>query len=277
MVQGGVDAATAATVLEEGLAQIARARMTGSLHVEISGTAVRARVYAVDGALYSVVMDGFDPQIVRRLLSSDLLTEAHVVQLADLGVSDAGQIGHEVLDRGWVGAHELSAIHHELLMASLQALLSAESAQVEVREGEITDRYCTAPVEWDEVRMLNAQRNAKIERDIAAIQADLGVRGKSFSSERSVLRARGDLAKDGSVPAEFARFHECLRAPRTVDQAAWECGFTRAEALHITAEFAAAGFVELVTRVGKLSQPVSHLVPEALPVPERMRRLPRHG
>lgn len=277
MGQGPSGATRAGTAIERGLDQVARERVTGRLHLDIPATAASADVFVVDGALYSVLLDGFEPQIVRRLLASDLLTEEQVVVLADLGGDDAAAIGHHALDRGWVGAHQLSAIHHELLMASLSALLAAEDVRVDVQVGEVTARYCTAPVEWDEVRLLLSHRHAKVQHDCASIESALGGRGGSFSPSSSVLRACGDLAGHPALPGEFATFHECLRAPQTVDQAAGECGYSRAEALHITAEFARAGLVESAKRVGKSPQPASYAVPEAFPVREHRRRFPRHG
>ena len=272
MIRGISGAMDTGTALERGFDRIARERTTGCVRVEVPATGSSGRAYVVDGALYSVTLAGFEPRILRRILASDLakpgLEQWWAAVLDERDEVDPSELGHHALQQGWIGAQELSAIHHELMMAGLSSLLEVEEARVDVRPGEVTAMYCAVPLEWHEARPLLSQRNAKMRADALTIQSALSHRGGSFSPSTSALKAVGDLAVRRAVPREFTAFHECLRTPQTLDRAAHECGYTRAEALHIGAEFATTGFIEPARRLAKSPNLVGHPVPEAFPGPD---------
>lgn len=281
MIRGVSGAMDTGTALEQGFDRIARERTTGCVRVEVPATGSSGQVYVVDGALYSVALDGFEPRILRRMLASDLakpgLDEGWAAALDEQDEVDPSELGHYALKQGWIGAQELSAIHHELMMAGLSSLLQVEDVHFDVRPGEVTAKYCTAPVEWHEVRPLLSQRSAKMRADTLTIQSALSHRGGSFSPSTSALKAVGDLATRGAVPREFTAFHECFRTPQTLDRAARECGYTRAEALHIGAEFATTGFVEPARRLAKSPNLIGYPVPEAFPGSDGASERNRHG
>lgn len=224
-------------------------QQTGALLVEDHRTGARARIFLFQGHPYSVVIDGFTPDIAARLVSGGLLTPD---QRTEVGTgAHAGQLA---VARGWISAEQLGAVHQELMLAAFGAVAGLPRPGVAFEEGEVTDLCCTVPVAVD------------------PLVESVPLRATRMSGTWSTLAASGDasstsfVATGQSLPAALDRpeFHALLTAldPDTsLDAAAARAGFTRAEAVHLTGMLAAAHVVT-VSATGIPAPQGSLLVPE---------------
>ncbi|MFM7065173.1 MAG: hypothetical protein ACKO04_17065, partial [Actinomycetes bacterium] len=95
--------------------------LTGCLTVTERTHGGRARLFFFDGGLYSVVIDGYVPDVTRRLVASGALDEGRAEYLASVASP-----GVEAVEQGWVTVDALATVHQEILLASLGAVLSCE-------------------------------------------------------------------------------------------------------------------------------------------------------
>lgn len=216
---------------------------TGRLVATDPTTGTRASIYMYEGGVYSVQVEDFTPHLTNRMVAAGILDEA---RLRELSASvEQGQRDHEVgrfaINRDWLPVDTLAAFHAEYLLAGLGAALSLPKSKVSADPHETTDHLCTLPTSVDDLIAatdLREERSQRIWKGVAP----------GSSTRETVLRAVNPEAEICSASAEVRAFMKAVDGINTVDEIAGSCGFTRAEAIVITAALIAGGAVAIAGR-----------------------------
>ena len=204
------------------LERAAAKHLTGAVRVEDRRTAGVARIHVYAGQPYSVVIEGLEPDVLARLVSAGVLSGE---QRAELG--PGAHVGPAAVARGWVDAERLGSVHQELMLAGFGAAVTCARAHVEWEPDVVADRYCTLPVE------------------VAPLLETVPVRAQRMVGTWQVLAPYADPVTAVFLPTgsplphnldrpEFRALVAALAPGVGLDEAAHRCGFTRAEAVHLT-------------------------------------------
>lgn len=205
--------------------------------ITVPGTARDLRVFVFEGGAYSCLVDddpgfGSDDRLVRRRMQAS-------------GVNPDSRESDRIMQRG--------SIHQERLFAFLG---QAASSRIDVYdEGSTTSHHCALPLAWSMVQPVLAAREARWRLDVAALPVK-SVSGFAPGAAQVVATSR-ELT---GVP-EHDFFLESVRQPQSIDFAAYSCGFTRAEAVHIVATLVSVGLLNVVDTSREDGHPLT--VPEA--------------
>lgn len=202
-----------------------------------------ASIHLFEGRIYSVTVDGFRPQLTNRLAVAGVLTPDRldvvdrVIPAAD---QDAG-IGRFAVEEDWLTAEQLATFHAEYLLAALGAAVAAPDARVRTSEGETTSQLCVLPVDVEELLESVATREQQAARVWAGVAPDA-------SPRETVLRVLNPDAGVVTASPELQSFLSAIDGIDTVEEIAGLCGFTRAEAIYLSAALILGGAVSVAGR-----------------------------
>jgi hypothetical protein len=216
----------------------AKRKYTGALVVNSKDSSLTGRVYFYDGAVYAVEVDGFYPRIVARMAASgniDLNREEHLRQHFGGNIVDP-EIGAYTVQQGWLAVDELSAMHQEYLLASLGALVSLPHVRTKRHKSETTNLFCTVPLPWEKVEDTLTMRAMRFTNTWATISA-------SDNPAEVIPQIVNPAALASMTAPEVRTLAAAIDGSTNVDEIAWRCGFTRAEAVHLLAMMVVEGAV----------------------------------
>ena len=216
---------------------------TGRLVATDPATGTSAAIYMFEGGIYSVQVEDFIPHLTDRLVAAGILDEGRMRELgASVDQSQRDQeVGRFAINREWLPVDTLAAFHAEYLLAGLGAVLALPKSKVNADAHETTDRMCTLPTSVDDLIKtidLREERSQRIWNGVAPGSA----------TRETVLRVVDAGAEICSASPEVSAFMRAVDGINTVDEIAGSCGFTRAEAIVITAALIAGGAVAIAGR-----------------------------
>ncbi len=208
---------------------------TGSVACSVPDVDEPARAFLYRGGIYAAQIPGYRPRVRARLASAGVL-DATREAIVDRSLGDGADdlaVGRFAVSQGWLGAERLGAIHGEYVLASLGAI--GEYRATAEQEGHTTEEFCTLPSVVSEVVDALEVRRRRQEQ----------VWGYSMAPEAARVHLASVDTQPGHQMPEVLAFLAACAVPTTIDQAAWECGFTRAEAAYLAASLAQEGVVGL--------------------------------
>lgn len=211
---------------------------TGRLVATDAATGTSAAIYMFEGGVYSVQVESFTPHLASRLIAAGILDETRIRELGasvDPALRD-DEVGRFAINRDWLPADTLAAFHSEYLLAGLGAALALPGSKVHADAHETTNRMCTLPTPVDDLIKaidLREERSQRIWKGVAP----------GSSTRETVLRLVNPDAEICSASSEVSAFTQAVDGINSVDEIAGTCGFTRAEAIVITAALIAGGAV----------------------------------
>lgn len=216
---------------------------TGRLVATDPDSGTSASIYMYEGGVYSVQVDDFTPQLTSRMVAAGVLDDS---RLRELSASiDPAQRDHEIarfaITRDWLPIDTLSGFHAEYLLAGLGAALSLPKSKVQAEANETTDRLCTLPASVEDLIAatdLREERSQRIWNGVAP----------GSTTRETVLRLVNRDAEICAASPEVTAFVTAVDGINTVDEIAGSCGFTRAEAIVITAALISGGAVAIAGR-----------------------------
>lgn len=216
---------------------------TGRLIATDPATGTSAAIYMYEGGVYSVQVEDFTPHLTNRMIAAGILDDS---RLRELSASvEQSQRDHEVgkfaINRDWLPVDTLAAFHAEYLLAGLGAALSLSKSKVQVDPNETTDQMCTLPTPVEDLIAaidLREERSQRIWNGVAP----------GSTTRETVLRQVNVDAEICAASSEVAAFMKAVDGINTVDEIAGACGFTRAEAIVITAALIAGGAAAIAGR-----------------------------
>ena len=234
---------------------------TGALVIDSDHST--ARIFLYEGDVYAVELGGFHPDVLARLVSAG--------RLAPRG-SASGSSHQDVLlavESGECTPEEIAVVHSEFMLAGLGAVLVADQQQtltIEADEGATTAQGCALPIAIASAKEAVNQRGSRMAADARSLIDRFVVLPKRNAEGVDPFAWTGDVqwtlsTIDEAAGPELRAMAGALDS-RSIDAAAGRCGFTRAEALHLTAVLAARNEVS-ATEV--MVTPHGCAVPEAWP------------
>lgn len=216
---------------------------TGRLIATDPATGTSAAIYMYEGGVYSVQVEDFTPHLTNRMIAAGILDDS---RLRELSASvEQSQRDHEVgkfaINRDWLPVDTLAAFHAEYLLAGLGAALSLSKSKVQVDPNETTDQMCTLPTPVEDLIAaidLREERSQRIWNGVAP----------GSTTRETVLRQVNVDAEICAASSEVTAFMKAVDGINTVDEIAGACGFTRAEAIVITAALIAGGAAAIAGR-----------------------------
>ncbi len=246
-------------VLVRAMEEIHLNSATGRLTAQ-TGTGGRAHLYAFEGDLYAVELDGYQPPIDRRLHSGALLDSARLAELtADQPDSSPASRARLAVERGWVAVESLGSIHQEFVLAAFGSVVQASVVSTSFADGAATGEGCALPVAVDVLLEAVALRQARLGEDWARL------RGVSASPDEGSARDCVLLATDAPLPLdcqlpEFAALVQACDGRKSLARAAFESGYTLAEAVHLARALSVRGILAVVEAPARVASEL--LVPE---------------
>ena len=216
---------------------------TGRLVATDPTTGTSAAIYMFEGGIYSVQVEDFTPHLTNRMIAAGILDEDRMRELsASVNQSQRDhEVGRFAINRDWLPVDTLSGFHAEYLLAGLGAALSLSKSKVQADANETTDHLCTLPASVEDLIAaidLREERSRRIWNGVAP----------GSSTRETVLRVVNIDADICSASSEVKAFVTAVDGINTVDEIAGACGFTRAEAVVITAALIAGGAVAIAGR-----------------------------
>lgn len=229
------------------LAKVMRAESkkgcTGRLVATDPSSGTSAAIYMYEGGIYSVQVEDFTPHLTNRMIAAGILDADRMRELsASLDPSQRDQeVGRFAINRDWLPIDTLAGFHSEYLLAGLGAALSLPKSKVQVEAHETTEHLCTLPTSVEDLISavdLREERSQRIWNGVAP----------GSSTRETVLREVNASAEICAASPEVMAFMNAVDGINTVDEIAGSCGFTRAEAIVITAALIAGGAVAIAGR-----------------------------
>lgn len=197
---------------------------------------VPASLYLYRGCAYSARIEGWQPDVVSRLVVMGALTEAQARDLREQAPGDRAGQCRDAVDEGLISVEELATIHLEYLLSAVGALRSAYSGSTFL-DGETTDERCALPVEVEPLRETLRLRDDRLR----ATRESIGV--TSPPGRLGVAPTGNPLPTDYDLP-QVRGVLGLLTQPLTEDELAHRAGLTRAESMHIVASLLLGGVLE---------------------------------
>ncbi|MEY4136015.1 MAG: hypothetical protein RL205_143 [Actinomycetota bacterium] len=216
---------------------------TGRLVATDPSTGTSAAIYMYEGGVYSVQVEDFTPHLTNRMIAAGILDESRIRELhasVEQNQRDT-EVGRFAINRDWLPIDTLAAFHAEYLLAGLGAALSLPKSKIQADAHETTDHLCTLPVSVEDLISatdLREERSQRIWNGVAP----------GSSTRETVLRQVNAEAEICSASSEVRAFMNAVDGINTVDEIAGTCGFTRAEAIVITAALISGGAVAIAGR-----------------------------
>ncbi|MGI9136435.1 MAG: hypothetical protein ACR2JS_05145 [Candidatus Nanopelagicales bacterium] len=216
---------------------------TGRLVATDPTTGTSAAIYMYEGGVYSVQVADFTPHLTNRLVAAGILDEARIRELgASVEKSKRDdEVGRFAITRDWLPVDSLAAFHAEYLLAGLGAALALPKSKVQVDAHETTDRLCTRPTSVDDLLTAIELRETRSQRIWNGV-------APASTTRETVLRVVNADAEICLASSEVSAFIRAVDGINTVDEIACSCGFTRAEAIVITAALISGGAVAIAGR-----------------------------
>jgi len=216
---------------------------TGRLIATDPTSGTSAAIYMYEGGVYSVHVEDFTPHLTNRMIAAGILDDSRMRELSasvDQAQRDQ-EVGRFAINRDWLPVDTLAAFHAEYLLAGLGAALALPKSKVHADALETTDQLCTLPTSVDDLIAaidLREERSQRIWNGVAP----------GSTTRETVLRQVDLQAEICTASSEVAAFVNAVDGINTVDEIAGTCGFTRAEAIVITAALIAGGAVAIAGR-----------------------------
>lgn len=251
---------SAADLVSTALMQAAAEEFTGELRVSMSQPAGTAHLYLLDGALYSLLLEGYPADPIARLVTGGHLapSDAAVIGQCD----DPESVG---VERGLFSIDAVAAVHAELLLAAVGAVIAGSAASLERHPGVVTSRLCSIPVAVSDVLTAVPVRAERLDSTWALVSTTAG-------PDRLVLDHVDPEVELPSQLPESRALASALDGQRTLDAVAASLGFTRAEAVHLAASLVAVGATHVVADAGQ--DPQGQALRSVLLVPEAFGQTP---
>jgi len=238
---------------------------TGALVID-SGHST-ARIFLYEGDVYAVELGGFHPDVLARLVSAGRLAPTGSARESASGSSHQDVL--LAVESGECTPEEIAVVHSEFMLAGLGAILAADQQQtltIETDEGATTAQGCALPIALASAKEAVNQRGSRMAADARYLIDRFVVLPKRNAEGVDPFAWTGDVqwtapTIDEASGPELRALAGALDG-RSIDAAAGRCGFTRAEALHLTAVLAARNEVS-ATEV--MVTPHGCAVPEAWP------------
>ncbi len=226
-----------AHVLVRALEDIALNSRTGCLTVRgVAGS--RAHIYAFDGELYAVELDGYQPPVDCRLRSGGHLVAALLDELVMEEPGSPAQRARTAATRGWVSIEDLGRVHHEFMLAAFGAVQQTEVTSTSFADGAATGEVCAVPTPIDVLLEATAIRQTRMANDWAHVTDDLLV-------EECVLQPTAlQLPEDCQLPEFMALLAE-LDGEQSLGKVAYKCGYTLAETVHLVSALKVRGLLTI--------------------------------
>lgn len=224
-----------------------------------------ARIFLFESQIYAVHLASYIPDVLSRLESGGQLSAGLVSTLRHQDPTRE-HVSALAVEQDMCSLESIAIVHGEFLAASLGAVMAADermALDVESVVEEITSSLCVVPASISSWFDALDRRRSRMEADAQSLrQSTRGVDqgGAAVPWALGVSWVVSDVPS--SQPPEFSALAGSLHGT-TLDDAASRCGFTRAEAMHITAGLAAMGAIE-ATDTPAIRMP-GCLVPEAWP------------
>ena len=241
------------TILEHAI----RARdlsFTGALRIVSHGDSSLGDLYFFEGRIYAAAIDGFEPGVLARLMSSELITLGDSAEILELEAR-LNSLSVAVVESGLVSVDQLAAVHQEFVVASVGSLLLLHQAEVVPDSGRITSSVCTLPLDLNQILGMIEVRYRRMAQDAAALSHETPQEHVSVACDHpgSVVLDRNEVLSAAQVSRTDSAIPEILAmlngadGVRSLDELAGHCGFTRAEAVHIARSLASQGLVTVVS------------------------------
>lgn len=231
-----------ATELLAELEEREASRSTGRLALT---EPVPASLYLYRGCAYSARIDGWQPDVIARLVVMGTLTEAQARTLREGAPGDRVRQARNAVEEGLVSVDELATIHLEYLLSAVGALRSVYEGSTFI-DGETTDERCALPVEVEPLRETLRLRDERLRATRESLGATMGPGHLAIAPTGNPVPPEYDLPQVRGVLS-------LLSQPLSVDELAHRAGLTRAESLHVAASLVLGGV--LATAKGAQPKP----------------------
>jgi len=185
------------------------------------------------GCPYAVAIEGWNPDVLARLVSAGTVTAQQAEVLRAEGPADLAAQARAVVEAGLVDAEELAVVHQEFVLSALGVLVD-RATPIRFEEGAALNRICAIPVEINPLKQtlrLRAQRSAATWETLSVRQDPGRV---TFACDPASL-------PDSLRLPEVLAVVGAMGSPISLDEVAGLTGLTRAETLHILGALLPAG------------------------------------
>jgi hypothetical protein len=201
-----------------------------------SGSA-SGRIYCFEGSAYAAEVEGFTPDVERRLVTSGALT--------------AGDSPRAAVTAMRLTPEALASVNQEFLLALLGRLAELPGLAVARLPQVVTAEGCTLPIPFESLVEVIRLRQVRSIEDLSHVGG--------AASAQVVLAQRGDMPT--GLP-ELSALWTALGDGSELDAAAAACGLSRAEALHLAANLLRQEAATVISTWPRVSGPPA--VPEAV-------------
>jgi|GEM_PF-2278397 CRP-like cAMP-binding protein len=222
------------------LFDMSKASFTGSVRLRGQDSEILGEVFLFEGRIYAATITRYQPDVLARCVSAGYFSEEEGGSL-QLRLNGLASVAPEMVATGLIDVDSLAAVHQELVLASVGALVLVPGASIERRPNQATSSICTLPLALDDLIAMVERRYRRLAQTAAELtrlsQRD-DLCGSCEQPGSLVLSVIADLPDSGQefvrdtipeVAATLAR----LDGLRSLDEIAKYCGFTRAEVVHI--------------------------------------------
>jgi hypothetical protein len=222
------------------LSDMSRDSFTGSVRLKGRDSEILGEVFLFEGRIYAATITRYQPDVLARCVSAGYLSQEEGGFL-QLRLNGLAPVASEMVATGVVDLDSLAAVHQEFVLASVGALVLIPGASTERRPDQITSSICTLPLALDDLIAmveLRCRRLAQTAAELTRLSQREGLCGSCEHPGSLVMSVIAVLPDSGQefvrttipeVAATLAR----LDGLRSLDEIAKDCGFTRAEVVHI--------------------------------------------
>ncbi len=233
-------------------------RFSGDVQLGVKGSNAYASIYFHEGGIYAAHVGGYDPVVMDRLLTEDVLDQPRWAELAVVfgAHRSDSRIGPFVVEQDWMSVDELLNLHQEYLVASLGAILAVPRARIERETEATTDAFCSLPQDVARLMRLVQGRQQRTASAWRAMEADC-------EPEELILRRATQFVPSNLNRDESAALLSLVDGRRALDEIAALLALTRGEATRTASLLVLSG--TLAVSHDERAQPPTDrlLVPEA--------------
>lgn len=222
------------------LSDMSKASFTGSVRLNGEDSEILGEVFLFEGRIYAATIARYQPDVLARCVSAGYFSEEEGGSL-QLRLNGVASVAPEMVATGLIDLDSLAAVHQEFVLASVGALVLVPGASIERRPNQVTSSICTLPLALDDLIAmveLRYRRLAQTAAELTRLSQREDLCGSCEHPGSLVLSVVAVLPDSGQefvrttipeVAATLAR----LDGLRSLDEIAKDCGFTRAEVVHI--------------------------------------------
>ncbi|MDO9485675.1 MAG: hypothetical protein Q7K25_06410 [Actinomycetota bacterium] len=244
-------------VLLRALDDIVAKAATGRLAV-LTASGGRARLFIFEGEIYAVELDGYRPPVDRRLHSGAHLDSARYDELMEAEPTVAPALrARTAVARDWVPIEVLGSVHQEFVLSAFGSVMDARVVSTKFTEGIATGEVCAMPAQMHVFVTAAGIRKTRMLEDWARVFGSL------VAADCVLAPLGSELPADCQMP-EFSSMFQALDGRKSLARAAFECGYTLAEAVHLVSALGVRGCVVVAAEASAQTE-VELLVPESFP------------